>query len=203
MTILWDITCSPHRCNGYRKFLTLSQVHHFRGVERWTRRRGGNTCSLQRGWEGEQGGEGNKEQGWEVNKDERGTRNKDESWTRRRGEQGTRMRGEQGWEGNKEQGWELNKEERGARNRDERWTRRRGGNKCITSEGLRGKQGRDYQSCTWLQGGASNPVAFGSEAGNLTKTVPGSNGKMLLNLSLLILQRVWEVNKRIMLAFTI
>ena len=123
--------------------------------------------------------------------------------TRRRGEQGTRMRGEQGWEGNKEQGWELNKEERGARNKDERWTRRRGGNKCITSEGLRGKQGRDYQSCTWLQGGASNPVAFGSEAGNLTKTVPGSNGKMLLNLSLLILQRVWEVNKRIMLAFTI
>ena len=24
----------PHRCNGYRKFLALSQVHHFRGVER-------------------------------------------------------------------------------------------------------------------------------------------------------------------------
>ena len=114
MTILWDITCSPHRCNGYRKFLTLSQVHHFRGVERWTRRRGGNTCSLQRGWEGEQGGEGNKEQGWEVNKDERGTRNKDESWTRRRGEQGTRMRGEQGGEGGTsaslQRGWEGNKE---------------------------------------------------------------------------------------------
>ena len=147
------------------------------------------------------------QRGWEVNKEERGEHVQPSEGlrggTRRRGEQGTRMRGEQGWEGNKEQGWELNKEERGARNKDERWTRRRGGNKCITSEGLRGKQGRDYQSCTWLQGGASNPVAFGSEAGNLTKTVPGSNGKMLLNLSLLILQRVWEVNKRIMLAFTI
>ena len=54
----------PHRCNGYRKFLALSQVHHFRGVER-----------------------ANKEE-------ERGIQNKEERGrTRRRGEQRTRRRG--------------------------------------------------------------------------------------------------------------
>ena len=50
----------PHRCNGYRKFLTLSQVHHFRRVERANKEKRG------------------RKRRRVGNKGERGTRNKEE-----------------------------------------------------------------------------------------------------------------------------